>query len=191
MTATPTTRHISTARMGLGRAVLIGAAAGVLASLLMAAYAMIGAWATGAGFFTPLYHIASLLIAPNAMMASMYDAQAGAAFHLAFGPAAVGAVIHMATGAVYGAIFAVVVSRFAIRAALVVVAGVVWGALVFAFSTWIGLPAAAAILGAGDPIRNMAQMAGYGTFIIEHLLYGLVLGALVALWGRQGSTTRT
>jgi hypothetical protein len=175
--------------MGLGRAVLIGAAAGVLASLVMAAYAMIAAWAKGTGFFTPLYHIASLLIAPNAMMASMQDAQAGAAFHFALGPTAAGAVIHMATGAVYGAIFAVVVTRFAIRAALVVAAGVVWGALVFAFSTWIGLPAAAAILGAGDPIRNMAQMAGYGTFIIEHLVYGLVLGALVALWSRQRSTT--
>ena len=188
MTATPTTRH-TTARMGLGRAVLIGVVAGVLASLVMAVYAMIAAWAKGAGFFTPLYHIASLLIAPNAMMASMQDAQAGGAFHFAFGPAVAGAVIHMMTGAVYGAIFAVVVSRFAIRAPLVVAAGVVWGALVFAFSTWIGLPAAAAILDAGDPIRHMAQMAGYGTFIIEHLIYGLVLGALVALWGRQRSTT--
>lgn len=189
MTATPTTRHMSTARMGLGRAVLIGAAAGVLASLLMAAYAMIAGWAKGTGFFTPLYHIASLLIAPDAMMASMKDAQAGGAFHFAFAPAVAGAVIHMMTGAVYGAIFAVVVSRFALRAALVVAAGVVWGALVFAFSTWIGLPAAAAILGAGDPIRNMAELAGYGTFVIEHLLYGLALGALVALWARRRSTT--
>jgi hypothetical protein len=123
------------------------------------------------------------------MMTWMQDAQGGAAVHFAFGPAVAGAVVHMMTGAVYGATFAVVVTRFAIRPALVVAAGVVWGALVFAFSSWIGLPAAAALLGVGDPIRNMAQMAGYGTFIIEHLLYGLALGALVALWAGQRSTT--
>ena len=56
----------SVSRMGLGRALVWGAGAGVLASLAMAAYAMMAAWAKDAGFFTPLYHIASLLISRTA-----------------------------------------------------------------------------------------------------------------------------
>jgi hypothetical protein len=173
--------------MGRGRAVLLGAIAGVLASLLMAAYAMIASWAKDTGFFTPLYHIASLLIAPDAMMASMEDAMGGGGFHFDAGPAVVGLVIHMITGAAYGALFALVVSGVALGRALVVAAGLVWGTLVFAVSTWIGLPAAAAVFDAGDPIRDMAEMAGYGTFVVEHLLYGLTLGVLLALWARTRS----
>jgi hypothetical protein len=169
--------------------VLIGAVAGVLASVLMAAYAMIASWTKDTGFFTPMYHIASLLIDPDAMMASMKDAQGEAgAFHFELGPAVLGALIHMVTGAIYGAIFAVVVTRLPVGRALVVLAGPVWGALVFAFSTWIGLPAAAAVFDAGDPIKNMADLAGYGTFVVEHLLYGLTLGVLVAFWSRTRST---
>ena len=66
-------------------------------------------------------------------------------------------------------------------------AGLVWGAAVFALSAFIGLPIAAALFGSGDQIANMAEMAGWGTFIIEHLLYGLVLGLLVALDRRRSS----
>jgi hypothetical protein len=51
---------------------------------------------------------------------------------------------------------------------------------VFAVSAWIGLPIAAALFDS-DAIRNMAEMAGWGTFVIEHLLFGLVLGVLDAV----------
>jgi hypothetical protein len=33
---------------------------------------------------------------------------------------------------------------------MVIVAGLIWGVLVFAFSTWIGLPIAATVFGAGE-----------------------------------------
>jgi hypothetical protein len=174
------TRQSSTTRMGLGRALAWGAAAGVLASLAMAVYAMIASWTKDAGLFTPLYHIASLLTSPDSMMASMEAGMGGDAFHVELGPAAVGAVIHMMTGAAYGAVFAVIVHRLALGRALLVAAGVVWGAVVFALSTWIGLPIAAAVFDAGEPIRNMAEMAGWGTFVVEHLLFGLVLGLVLA-----------
>jgi len=169
----------ATSRMGLGRALVWGSAAGVLASLAMAAYAMIASWAKDTGFFTPLYHIASLLISQDTMMTSMEDGMGGSAFHFDFGPALVGAIIHMITGAGYGAVFAVIVSRFSLGKALLGAAGLVWGALVFALSTWIGLPIAAAVFDSGDQIKNMAEMAGWGTFVIEHLLFGLVLGVLL------------
>lgn len=174
----------TTHTQSLGRALLIGAGAGIVASLAMALYAMLAAWEKDTGFFTPLYHIASLWISQDAMMTSMTGAMDGSAFHFDLGPAVLGVAIHMATGAAYGAIFGLIVARLPLGVLVLAGAGLVWGAIVFVFSSFIGLPVAAALFDSGDPIENMAEMAGWGTFVIEHLLYGLVLGVLVAL-GRR------
>lgn len=172
------------ARMGFGRALVMGAVAGVLASVVMGGYAMVASLVKDTGFFTPLHHIASLWAAPDAMMASMEAGMGGKDWELDAGPALLGLMIHMGTGAVYGALFALLVHRLALSRWLLIGAGVVWGGLVFVFSAYAGLPLAAAIFDAGDPIKNMAEMAGWGTFVIEHLLYGLVLGVLLAFSGR-------
>ncbi|WP_306362926.1 hypothetical protein [Nocardia sp. CC227C] len=159
-----------------------GALLGVAAAMVMAAYAMIAA-ATyqNTGFFTPLYHIASTVIAPDTMMTSVERAGAGSLFYFSFGPAVLGAVIHIMVGAVYGALFAVIARVTALHGLPVLtMAGIVWGLLVFAISTWIGLPLAAAIFGGGEPIRDMAGMVGYPTFIAEHLLFGAALGMMLA-----------
>jgi hypothetical protein len=185
------TRTTTRSTSSIGRAILVGAGAGILASLVMAAYAMIAGWAKGAGFFTPLYHIASLWASPNTMMASMEDGMAGNPFHFEFGPAVLGVAIHMMTAATYGAVFGLIVARLRLGTAALAGAGLVWGAVVFALSAFIGLPIAAALFGSGDQIANMAQMAGWGTFIIEHLLYGLVLGLLVALDRRRRPAVTT
>lgn len=175
MTRTTTTRSI-------GRAVVIGAVAGVIASLVMAMYAMGASWAKDTGFFTPLYHIASLWADQNAMMKSMTAGmEHGDAFTFVGGTALLGALIHMMTGAIYGAIFGLAVSKLRLGTALLTGLGIVYGAIVFAVSTWIGLPIAAALFNSGDQIKNMAEMAGWGTFVIEHLLFGLVLGVLAAV----------
>jgi len=177
MTSTTTTSTRS-----LGRAVVIGAVAGVIASLVMAMYAMGAAWAKDTGFFTPLYHIASLVTDDSDMMKSMTaDKMDGDAFTFLFGPAILGAMIHMMTGAMYGAIFGLAVSKLRLGSALLAGIGIVYGAVVFAVSSWIGLPLAAALFDSGDPIKNMAEMAGWGTFVIEHLIFGLVLGLLAAV----------
>ena len=181
------TRTTTPSTTSLGRAILVGAGAGILASLVMAAYAMIAGWAKGAGFFTPLYHIASLWASPNTMMTSMKDAVAGNPFHFEFGPALLGMVIHMMTAAMYGAVFGLIVARLRLGTAALAGAGLLWGAVIFALSAFIALPIAAALFGSGDQIANMAEMAGWGTFFIEHLLYGLVLGLLVALDRRRSS----
>ncbi|MFC4377345.1 hypothetical protein ACFO5K_25000 [Nocardia halotolerans] len=165
----------------IGTAALRGAVAGVVASLVMAMYAMIAA-ATyqHTGFFTPLYHIASTFIAPDAMMSSMMAAGSGSTFTFEFGPAVLGAVIHMMVGAMYGAMFAVIARMARLHGVALIVSAVVWGAVVFAVSAWIGLPLAAAIFGGGDPIADMASMVGYPTFLGEHLLFGGALGLLLA-----------
>lgn len=160
--------------------VAYGAGAGVIASMAMAMYAMIAAWEKGTGFFTPLYHIASLWASPDSMTASMKDAMSGHDFHVVMGTALVGAMIHMMTGAMFGALFGLVATRLSLTRAALAGVGLGYGALVFAASAWIGLPVAASIFGAGDPIDNMAQMAGWSTFFVEHLVFGVVLGFLVA-----------
>jgi hypothetical protein len=157
-----------------------GAAAGVGASLVMAMYAMIAALTyQHTGFFTPLYHIAAALAPGEAMMQSMQSAMAGNSFTFVFGPAALGAIIHMMVGAAYGAVFGGVARLLRWHGAMLVAAAVAWGLVVFAISAWVGLPLAASLFGGGDPIRNMATMVGYPTFIVEHLLYGAALGLLL------------
>jgi len=67
-----------------------------------------------------------------------------------------------------------------LRGPILVAAGVVWGGLVFVISSCIGLPITAALFSSGDQVTHMARMVGYGTFLVEHLLFGPALG-LVAL----------
>lgn len=178
----------ATTSSGLGHAVAVGAGGGLVASLVMAGYAMIASISyQHRGFFTPLYHIASLFIAPKTMMTSMMHAMGGSSFYFSAGPAITGAVIHMMTGLLYGAVFAAVVWAARLRGAAVVAAGAVWGVLVFAASTWLALPVAAKIFSSGDQITHMAKMVGYPTFLLEHVLFGLALGLLAAAGLRRRS----
>lgn len=164
-------------RRRLAVAAVWGGASGVGASLVMAMFAMIAASTyQHTGFFTPLYHIAATLAPGDAMMRSMQGAMAGNSFTFVFGPAVLGAVIHMMVGAGYGAAFAVIARLLRWYGATLVAAATMWGLVVFAISAWVGLPAAASLFGGGDSVRNMATMVGYPTFIVEHLLYGAALG---------------
>lgn len=182
-----TTAHTDT-KAGFGRTLVVGAIAGVIASLVMAMFAMIAA-ATyqHSGFFTPLFHIGSVLIDPSTMMASMQQAMAGSNFYFAFGPAVVGAVVHMMVGAMYGIVFAVIVRMAKLRGVNLLIAGMIYGAIVFAVSAWIGLPLAAAILASGDQIANMASMVGYGTFVTEHIMFGLATALAMLPFTRRAT----
>ncbi len=42
------------------------------------------------------------------------------------------------------------------------------------------LPVVANLFGVGEAISDMPTMVGWGTFTVEHVLFGLVLGAIVA-----------
>jgi hypothetical protein len=90
------------------------------------------------------------------------------------------------TGAMYGAVFGILITRVSLSKGILAAAGLAYGAVVFSVSTWIALPLAAGILNSGVQIKNMAAMAGWGTFFIEHLLFGLSLGVLLAV--RPGFT---
>jgi hypothetical protein len=179
MTSTTTAR--ATAKPGIKSLAVSGAVGGIVGSMGMAMYAMIAA-ATyqGSGFFTPLYHIASLFIAPDKMMTSMQSAMAGSNFEFFFGAALLGAMIHMMTGVMFGAPFGIVAGLGRLGGATLVVAGSVWGAAVFVMSAFVGLPLAAALFNSGDQITDMAEKVGYGTFLVEHVIFGMVLGLWLA-----------
>jgi hypothetical protein len=171
-------RRVASERTYLGTAVRTGALWGVIAAAVMAMYAMVaGLTYLGTGFFTPLYHIASTVIEPDAMMTSMQRAMEGpSSFHFKFGPAVVGMTIHLATGAAYGIVFALLARAVRLSGLGAVAVGAVYGVAVLFFSSFLGLPIAAALFGGGDPIADMPQMVGWTTFTIEHVMFGVILG---------------
>jgi len=168
---------------------LRGAIYGMVASMAMAMFAMIASVTyQHHGFFTPLVHISALLGSPDAMMTSVSQAMAGNHFWFAAGPAVLGLMIHMVTGAAYGMVFVLIAQR--VRRSLVIPAGMVYGLAVFVVSSFIGLPIAARLTGSGPVIANMAKMVGWPTFAVEHLMFGTVLGLLTFAVGRNGSGSR-
>ncbi|MCA1703124.1 MAG: hypothetical protein LC808_07570 [Actinobacteria bacterium] len=177
-------RGIAIDRTDLGQTIKVGAGAGVIAAVVMAMYAMVaGATYVGSGFFTPLYHIASTFISPKPMMTSMQNAMDGRDFYFTFGPALLGMMVHLMTGAIYGGVFALIARALKLSGAAIVAVGAVYGLVVLAFSSFLGLPIAAALFGGGDPISDMPKMVGWTTFTIEHVLFGAVVGLFVLLYG--------
>jgi uncharacterized membrane protein YagU involved in acid resistance len=180
----------------VGAAVRTGTLWGIIAAAVMAMFAMIaGATYLGSGFFTPLYHIASSVIEPTAMMTSMEKAMAGETnFYFALGPAVVGMMVHFMTGAAYGVLFALIARTLRLSGGAAIGAGAAFGVGVLLFSSFVGLPVAAAVFGGGDPIADMPKMVGWTTFTLEHVVYGVVLGAGWLLFTRRshgGAADRT
>ena len=169
-------------REGWGRTILVGVMAGVVGAIVMGVFAMVAA-ATyqGTGFFTPLYHIASPVVGGDPMMRSMDAAAGGDVFTLEIGAALLGAAIHMMWGAFWGVVFfALAHALRLLNTAALIATGAVFGLVVMMFMSLITLPITSATLGGGRPIEEMPSMVGWGTFSVEHALYGLTLGAWAA-----------
>lgn len=159
----------------------IGILGGVLGAGVMAMYAMVvSATVKDVGFFTPLYHIASAFISPKAMMTSMASAADGNSTYFAAGPGLVGLAVHMMIGATAGGLFGAAIGWWRPGRSLTLVAGVVFGLLVMVANALVGLPVVANLFGGGKAISDMPAMVGWGTFTVEHVLFGLVLGVVVA-----------
>ena len=167
----------STTATTLNATVTRGGVAGMIAGAAMAMFAMVASVTyQHHGFFTPLFHISALFGSPDAMMRSVAETMAGNKFWFSAGPAALGLLIHMMTGAAFGIGFTFLARRLP-RAALVP-AGAVYGLAAFALSGSVGLPVAAEITGSGITISDMASVVGWATFAVEHMMFGLVLGAI-------------
>jgi hypothetical protein len=181
----------SRSRWASGRTPAMGVAGGVVGAVVMLMFAMVGA-ATYQhhGLFTPLYHIATLFLSPTYLMSSVEQAAGGDAFTVFAGPAAIGLLVHLAVGAAYGIVFALIVGSFRWSRLALVPAGIVFGLAVVAFSSFVGLPLAASLFDAGEPIRDMPTLAGWVTFTVEHLIFGFVLGLTMVAFLRPGIARR-
>lgn len=167
--------QLSIPRTTISKKALRGALAGMIGGVAMAMFAMIASLTyQHHGFFTPLFHISSLLGTPTAMMTSLQQAMAGHSFWFTPGAAILGLLIHMMTGATYGVMFVLATQR--VRRQHLVAVGTAYGLIIFALSSFIALPIAGSLFGAGDPITHMARIVGYGTFALEHVVFGMVLG---------------
>ncbi len=174
----------------LVRTVVTGMLAGMVGAIGMAMYAMIASITYHhVGFFTPLYHIASTFISPTALMTSMQQAMAGHDFWFTAGPALIGMIVHLAIGAGAGAVFALIVGLLRRRLAGMglLAAGMVYGLIVLAFDAVIGLPVAANLFGGGTRISTMPRMVGWWTFVVEHLVFGMVLAAALLVAARTAT----
>jgi hypothetical protein len=105
---------------------------------------------------------------------------AGNLYYFSAGPAALGLVIHMMTAVAFGIIFALRVTRVRLRGPVAPLVGVVYGLGVFALMSFAVLPVVTDVFGGGKPISEMPEMVGYPTFSIEHAIFGLVLGLVLA-----------
>ncbi len=90
----------------------------------------------------------------------------------------------MMVGETYGVGFGVLASLAKIRG-MALAAAVVWGGLVFVISSFVGLPLAVVIFNSGDQITNMAELVGYATFPVEHLICGLFLGFILFMGAQR------
>ena len=106
--------------------VRVGALVGIVAAIVMGMFAMIAsATYHDTGFFTPMHHIASAVLSPDAMMRSMEAGMAGDTFAISVGPALVGVALHLATGAFWGAVFGLIVSTGWLRGVVRLIGGIV------------------------------------------------------------------
>lgn len=162
-----------------------GAVAGMIGAAVMAMFAMVASVTyQHHGFFTPLFHISAVTGSPQSMMTSTMRAAAGDKFWFTPGAAVVGLMIHMLTGAAYGMGIGLLLR--AVSRPLLIPVGALSGLAVFAISSFVGLPIAASVTGAGSTVSHMARMVGYGTFLVEHVMFGLAVGVFAYLASATG-----
>lgn len=175
----------------LSRSIGLGVVAGIVAGVVMAMFAMIAAMTyQDTGFFTPIYHIAATFTDPTAMETSMKQAMSGDLFYFTAGPAALGLAVHMMTAIAFGVIFALLATSFGLRRGVAPLIGVLYGLGVFALMSFAVLPIVADAFGGGEPISDMPKMVGYTTFSLEHAIFGLALGLVLAPQLEPAATPR-
>jgi hypothetical protein len=155
----------STRSTGTGRTVVAGAIAGLIGGVAMAMVMMIVTALAGMGFLAPLYAIAATFNRSWAMTKG---------FDLA--PLLVGLMLHMINSALFGLLFTLLLRGLFPRAlalpAAAAVAGMAWGLILLVVNQFIVLPLA-------DPPLVTATSGIFGWWLVGHLMYGVVLGAIV------------
>lgn len=145
-----------------------GAVAGLIGGIAMAMLLMIVGLARGTGFWAPLY-----------LMSAFFNPSWAHITGFAIGPLLAGVLLHLFNSALFGIIFAVLV-RFVlpkpISLAVAVLLGLAYGLFLLLFNTFAILP------GVDVPLLRAVTHDGaiFTWWIIGHLVYGGVLGAVFA-----------
>lgn len=152
--------------------------ASLLAGIAMAVLLMLVATLVRKGFLTPLYLVAAPFTGPDEATTSMAAAEAGNPLFYAPGAVTLGAPVHLTCSLLFGAVFASLVTRIRVAGPGVVAAGVLYALAVMLVMSFAVLPLTAEVLGGGAVVAGMAARLGWATWIVAHVVYGLVLGRL-------------
>ncbi len=84
--------------------------------------------------------------------------------------------VHLGVGAVLGTAFGILTGALRVPRLVGLPFGLGYGFVVLLVMSYVVLPVAAELFDGGKPISDMAEMVGWGTFTLEHLVFGMVLG---------------
>jgi hypothetical protein len=135
------------------------AVAGFVAGLVMAAAAMIRSGILGLGFWLPVQNIAAAFLGVDALIGGA-------------GSVVLGLIAHVVMSLLLGGLFGAAISSNASRGVIVGL-GFGYGILVWAAMTFLFLPIV-------DVVMLERVMMGPVWWLLLHLIYGLVLGLVVA-----------
>lgn len=152
--------------------------ASLLAGIAMAGLLMLVATLLRKGFLTPLYLVAAPFTGPDEAATSMAAADAGDPLFYAPGAVTLGVLVHLTCSLLFGAVFASLVPRIRVAGSGVVAAGVLYALAVMLVMSFAVLPLVAEVLSGGAVVADMATHLGWATWIVAHVVYGLVLGRL-------------
>jgi hypothetical protein len=158
--------------------------AGMAAAGAMALFAMVACAVRGLGLYTPLY-LVTAVVEPGPLETARQEAAAGWRFFLELGPGLAGLAVHLGIGAGYGAVFVLLARALRLRGPAALLAGTGYGLAVMALMALVVLPWAAGWTAGGQVIADAPDLLGWPVFVVEHLLYGLVLGIWTAVAGRD------
>lgn len=174
-----------TEETNIDRTLVPGVLAGMVAAIPMGLVAMVIAAFQDRGFLRPAYQVAYVVAGDEARRAlelTLEDDRFFVEAEMVF----FGVILHLAVGGFFGAIFAFVARSPAFQRQRLLV-GVAYGLAVMVVMSVVVLPLVAVVLDAGDEVSRFPSRIGWPTFLLQHVVYGLMLGwwRWYGPWGRS------
>jgi hypothetical protein len=166
-------------RATLERVMERGIFAGLVSSAAMGLFAMVAsATYQGRGFFTPMYH-AAFIIDEDTLGTSVANAAAGEPFYFFRETFIFGLIAYVILGGIFGITFAAGARWLRLQGTRAVLVGLAYGLAIMLVMSFVVLPRAADLFGAGDQLSKMGAEVGWPTFIAQFAVFGLALGGWV------------
>jgi hypothetical protein len=163
-------------------AIIYGIIGGMAGGVGMAMWMMVKSAAVGQGFWTPLSMCMASFVYRNwakTMMDEMMQQQQGKVMVTGFEGihGVVGIILHMAVSAGFGLVFALALSRGLGRR--LATAGTIAAAVVYGLGIWVVMQFAVLPVINKLMLDNIETMVGTWAFVVAHMVFGLILGAVV------------